>query len=292
MLQLPLFNDLNPVTARAPALPDAAESIPAAPAIPERADVSGGWLFDPAVILRLSLDEALEDGRFEDARRCYHTLLEQWGPDRSLRAVAFLERLDLDAWDGPVAHLLQQWLDVVPLAGPAAITGRCAWRGLVRRLLDAHAAGALVAASPRCLAPLANALFELSRGVPAYGVQARSIVRDALVGGRDLRPDDFRDDRVRDLLAEPLAPAWLASLGAIRRLWGAPAVDEPAAANLLALPIGARTADVNGAAARSFWDCLRIAWSPVPEALRQEARRRMKRLDPELHRLAMSGRVP
>jgi hypothetical protein len=287
MLQLPLFDDLNPAPARAATVLDSASTAPVAP------EACEGWLFDSTVILRLALDEALEDGRFEDARRAYDTLLEQWEPGRSLAGVAFLGRLDVQACNGPLDSALRQWRDIVPLTGPAAADGRRAWRGLARRLLPVHAAGVMVATEPRCLAPLVNALFELSREAPAFAAQARDLVRDALLDGRDLRPDDFGDDRVRDLLSEPLAPGWLASLGAIRRLWSAPAVDEAAAEGLLAVQVGAIVAEMDDiAAARHFWACLRTAWSQVPEVLRQEARRRMKRLDPDLHRLAMQRGIP
>lgn len=90
------------------------------------------------------------------------------------------------------------------------------------------------------------------------------------------------DARLGELLAEDLAPPWLACLGAVWRLWPAPPATE--------LELGAFGEGIGreGAAdeALGFWQCLRVAETPgCPEELLHEARRQMKKLRADLHAL-------
>jgi hypothetical protein len=115
---------------------------------------------------------------------------------------------------------------------------------------------------------------------------ARALVRDSLLTGRLLEALDFHDDpAVADLLAEDRDPRWLACLGRIRRLWP---TSPPCGAEWESLGQIARGAARVEHPALAFWACLRLAESPdCPDGLRQQARRRMKQLAPELHALFM-----
>jgi hypothetical protein len=147
-------------------------------------------------------------------------------------------------------------------------------------------ADALVKARPECLPSLCAAM---ARADAAEGPRrARQLVREALLAGRELEPNDFRHDPpVADLLAEDLAPRWLASLGAISRIWPAPPLDEAALSGFGGDDGGASSDDEE-----AFWRCLRVADDPrAPVESRHEARRRMKRLRPDLHARYM-GRAP
>jgi hypothetical protein len=117
------------------------------------------------------------------------------------------------------------------------------------------------------------------------------LVRDALRGGRRLESVDFDWDRaLAELLAEDETPAWLACLGALRRLWPAsrPAVDVVAQLSTpFREPPSAEEAGV------LFWSCLQAAEDrDCPEPLLLEARRRMKRLSPAFHALYMRRAAP
>ena len=90
-----------------------------------------------------------------------------------------------------------------------------------------------------------------------------------------------RYEALADLLAEDLPPRWLACLGRIRRLGPA----SPATGTEWEPPVAVARGDAaDEEPAAAFWRCLRLAESPAcPDELRQEARRRMKQLHPELH---------
>jgi hypothetical protein len=148
--------------------------------------------------------------------------------------------------------------------------------GVFARLLASHTPEALVKTRPECLPALAAVLAAGPEDLPEAGRRrAHGLVRDALLAGRDLSSLDFDHDKaVADLLAEDLPPRWLACLGLIRRLWPAPPPDE-----------SDRSPEET---ALEFWRCLQLADSAdTPEEVLHEARRRMKRLRPELHALYM-----
>jgi hypothetical protein len=242
-------------------------------------------------MLRTELDADIEAGRFEAARSRYLELVHVWRESKNAEPAAFLAALDPSMFFQPVERVLSGWLRFSTQYILDQGQRRRAWRGLVNRLRLSTAVRPLVAASPDCLTPVANALWELAVDAPDAAVEARDLVRDALAEGHELCPSDFLDPAVRDLLSENLGPIWLASLGVIRHVWAGPAIDDDEASTLLQRHGYAAPDDAE--AARQFWDCLRIARSPcMQDALRQDARRRMKRLNPELHGLALANPTP
>ena len=113
--------------------------------------------------------------------------------------------------------------------------------------------------------------------------------------GYDIRPLDLEDEALSDLLSEDLAPRWLACLGGLRRLLPLPPL-EPEEVTALEREMSAtdRLEPLDDAErALSFWRCLRVArlGNSVNERLLQEARKRMKTLNPELHALYMGALV-
>ncbi len=109
---------------------------------------------------------------------------------------------------------------------------------------------------------------------------------------------DLEDEALSDLLSEDLPPRWLACLGGLRRLWPLP---RPEPHEVAAFEREMRASDPlepldpldDDERALSFWRCLCVArlGNSVDERLLQEARKRMKRLNPELHGEYMGGLV-
>jgi hypothetical protein len=160
------------------------------------------------------------------------------------------------------------------------------------RLLESHAFGELLEARPESLPALAHVLRIRPGRSPEEGRrEARVLVRDALLAGRALDALDFRENEaVAELLAEDLSPRWLACLGRVRRLWPASPPRDSESEALRQIALGAATDDEP---AMAFWHCLRLAEIPAcPEDLRQQARRRMKQLHPELHAQFMRHPAP
>jgi hypothetical protein len=115
----------------------------------------------------------------------------------------------------------------------------------------------------------------------------REVVRDVLLAGNELKPLAFEDASVSDLLGEEGAPEWLASLGAIRRLWPRLVPEGSDLAKLFSpIPADER------ARALDFWFCLCVSGmgARVPEETRRDAHRRMKQLNRVLHEEFMTGR--
>lgn len=119
---------------------------------------------------------------------------------------------------------------------------------------------------------------------------AREAVRDVLLAGNELRPLEFEDPAVFDLLGEEGAPEWLASLGAIRRLWPRHTLEleNPAA---IQTRLAAELPKTDREAALDFWFCLCVSGlgSRIPEDVRHSAHRRMKQLHSALHEEYMTG---
>ena len=121
---------------------------------------------------------------------------------------------------------------------------------------------------------IANALYELQQTT-----EGRSVVRDALLSGFDIRPLDLEDETLSELLSEDLPPRWLACLGGIRRLWplAPPGTRET---DGIEEEMGASEPVDDDERALSFWRCLcltRLGRS-LEERLLHMARKRMKRL--------------
>ncbi len=244
-------------------------------------------LFAHPVVLARELEVALDRGRFEEAEGLRRLLGEVYGPSRDTVALGFLERLGGLVWPRQPGEALAAWTEIDGQLRERPHLRARLREGVFRRLLESHRAEALVTARPECLPALAAVLGSGVATTPEGGRRrARELVRDALLDGRGLESLDFEEDpALADLLAENLPPRWLACLGLVRRLWSTPLPDEADIEALRSPPAETRSDE---AAALGFWQCLRVSESAdCPEDLLHEARRRMKRLRPELHGLYM-----
>ena len=244
-------------------------------------------LFAHPVVLARELEVALGRGRFEEAAGLRRLLDEAYGPSRDTVALSFLERFDGLGWQRQPGEALVVWTEIDGQLRERPHLRARLREGVFRRLLESHRAEALVTARPECLPALAAVLGSGVVTPPEEGRRrARELVRDALLDDRGLESLDFEEDAaLADLLAENLPPRWLASLGLVRRLWSTPPPDEADVEALRSLPAETRSDE---AAALGFWQCLRVSESAdSSEDLLHEARRRMKRLRPELHGLYM-----
>jgi hypothetical protein len=234
-------------------------------------------LFAPRAVLSREVEHALVEGRFDDVSSLRLRIEGEYGPCAETGDLGFADRLEGALRRGSPAVALAAWAEVnQALAGTGALRLRVR-DGLFARLLGSHPPAALVDAWPPCL-PVITELLARSDGAdgPRRG---RLLVRDALLAGRALEPLDFRHDPpVADLLAEDRAAPWLACLGAIRRLWPALPAEPARLASLSSEP------PPDEESARQFWRCLLTAEDPTTaEDARHDARRAMKRLDPDMH---------
>jgi len=237
-------------------------------------------LFAPRAVLSRELELALVQGRFEEAARLRRLMDDSYGGSVETESLGFLDRLGGGLWKGPPGEVLATWAEIDAVLEPNAPLQARVRDGVFARLLESHAPEGLAEARLDCLPALTHVL---ARGPePSDGRRrARLLVRDALVAGRGLEPLDFRHDPpVADLLAENLAARWLACLGAVRRLWPVP---PPAGADLERFRDAAPCASEDDAA-QEFWRCLSVAEDPGgSEECRHQARRRLKRLQPDFH---------
>jgi hypothetical protein len=282
--QLPLFPDISGARAVSAASEAAPPEAPSAAPVSAVDDPQLDLFADRAVLAR-ELDAAIAGGRFEAVTVLRARVEEDFGPDAA-RCLAPLVRFEGIAWDPPDTPL-SVWADVDPLlAGHPRLRAQVR-TGVFGRLLQSQRPASLLAARPECLPALARVLREGPDRSPEEGCRdARALVRDSLLAGRLLEALDFSGDpAVADLLAEDRDPPWLACLGRIRRLWPA---TPPRGAEWESLGQVARGRAPVEHPALAFWGCLRLAESPdCPDDLRQQARRRMKQLAPELHGLFM-----
>lgn len=273
--QLPLFADISgPRAASDPT--DTTTAEPPAEAPGPLADDRQLGLFADRAVLSRELEAAITSGRFEEGPMLRARLEEDFGLD-STQGLDPLARLAGVAWDPPQTPLAV-WVDVDRLLAAQPLLRAQVRTGVFSRLLQSHHPEVLLAARPDCLPAIARVLREWPGSSPEDGRRAaRSLVRDSLLAGHPLEALDFRDDApLADLLAEDRDPRWLACLGRIRRLWPSVPPRAPECDSRVDHP------------AVAFWDCLRLAESAeCPDELRQQARRRMKQLDPELHALFM-----
>jgi hypothetical protein len=239
-------------------------------------------LFAHPVVLARELEVALGRGRFEEAAGLRRLLGEAYCPSRDTVAIGFLERLGGLAWQQP-GEVLAVWTEIDGQLRERSHLRARLREGVFRRLLESHRAEGLVTTRPDCLPALAAVLGSGVVTTPEEGRRrARELVRDALLAGGGLESLDFEEDpALADLLAENLPPRWLVCLGFVRRLWSTPPPHE---ADVEALRSPPAEAPSDEAAALAFWQCLRVSESAdCPEDVLHEARRRMKRLWPELH---------
>jgi hypothetical protein len=241
-------------------------------------------LFADRVVLAREIENAVGTGRFEEAARLRAVMVDTYGRGPTTDSFAFVERLAAEFWTPPLADVLSRWLELEAELRSQLAFWRRVRRGVFTRLLAGHGADELVRARPECLGALASVLAGGDDvRLPCGPREGRRLVRDALLDGRPLDPTAFEgDEPLADVLAEDLPPRWMACLGAIRRLWPAPAAVATEIDAFVASPLS-DPADAD-TGARAFWLCLRVAESPdCPEGALHEARRRMKRLHPELH---------
>jgi hypothetical protein len=248
-------------------------------------------LFADRAVLARALDAAIANGKFEEAVDLGRSIDEGFLPETA-RSLVPLDRLAAAAWQGPPAAPLALWAEIDgQLASQPQLRDRLR-AGVFARLLQSHTPGELLAARPECLPALAQVVRSWPGRSPEEGRrEARALVRDALLAGRVLDALDFREDQaLADLLAEDMPPRWLACLGRIRRLWPSSPPPDP---EWEALREVARGAAPDEDPAMAFWQCLRLTESPAcPDDLRQQARRRLKQLQGDLHALFMRHPPP
>jgi hypothetical protein len=226
----------------------------------------------------------VRDGDYARARELRDEIVEDHGDVEAGEEFAFLDALAACDWGAPdLPALLAGWRAVdVEL-------GRSHWRRPVAdrhflRLMELFGVASILEADEASLPLLFNALQR--DGQP---VQARDVLRDALLAGIAAPPRELVDPECTDLLREPLEARWLACLGALRRLWAAPRLDDRELEALAAELPGSPLPEDDDSRALDFWRCLRVVLMgrSAPEPLRHAARARTKRLDPELHAQVM-----
>ena len=283
-VQFPLFPQVSPldpapleIDARVPLVPRAIDRTPATSEpndMPRQLPLFSEWTG-----LSGALEQALADADFAAAREICSQIGTTYGQESVPDWAASLDEIRCDAlWDrGDLHESLAAWrlVDAQHTSVPQRRTFR---RAFFRRLFAVHAPEHVVAGDATALPLVANALVEIGETA-----RARLLVRDALLAGGDV-PDIAEDQLVADLLSEDLGPRWLASLGAIRRLWPLPLPDLAERATICATLESAVPAD-DADRACSFWKVLRLAEcrSALPEPCLHAARRRLKCLHPDLH---------
>lgn len=242
-------------------------------------------LFSDLAVLRREVEHAVMAGDFADARRLRRVALESFGSTGLAEEFAFVEALGPERWEQPPRAALAAWQQVDGRLSASPALRLAVRDGVFGRLLEHHDAAAIAREAPDVVGPLVAALTSLGEGGGLAA--ARALVRDLLLDGRELQPEDFtHDTALADLLGEHWPAAWLACLGALRRLWPAPPVDAAAMAAFRDRAFVPPSSETE--AAQDFWRCLRLArTADVPEGVLHEARRRMKTLNPEMHALHM-----
>jgi len=245
-------------------------------------------LFEGKVPLVGEVATAVLDADFVAARSAYDRLRESYPADEAVSSFEFLLSVPKDFWSGSRAddERLAMWRMVAQKHQGQAHAHRAAREGFFRRQLALTKASDLAVAHPWVASDVANQLLSMGEWRAA-----RDVVRDVLLTGYELRPLAFEDGVVCDLLGEEGAPAWLASLGAIRSVWPRQSLEIE---NLEQVRTRLSTELPEGEHERAldFWFCLCVSGlgSRVDEELRYGAHRRMKQLHPALHEEFMSGR--
>lgn len=288
-MQLSLF-PLGPapleIDAREPSVPRVIDRTPSGS---ESGDVPRQLpLFSEWTRLSGALGDALADADFAAARAICSQIGTTYGQASVPDWAGSLDAIRCDAlWNrGDPRELLAAWR-LVDAQLPSDAQRRTFRRAFLRRLFAIHPPEDVVCGDTTALPLVANALVEIGQTA-----RARLLVRDALLAGGEV-PDIAEDQPVADLLSEDLGPRWLASLGAIRRLWPLPLPDPAERATLRATLEGAVPAD-DADRACAFWDVLRLAEcrSALPESVLHAARRRLKCLHPDLHAAYMNRAGP
>jgi hypothetical protein len=243
-------------------------------------------LFSPVALLRADLERALGRGDFTAADEVRRQIEGEHGRGAVPDDLDGLEELLPCRWEeASLESLLDAWERA---RGTTTTRHR---RLQVRRGFFARVAAVLPLAEVAArdlrfvedLVAVASETGQLA--------EARAILRDALLAGREVAPLDVEDRTLRAVLADEGCPQRLACLGGPRRAWPVPPFTE-AEAVALAASWTARVPEDEAARALAAWDCLRVlAAAPVlPEQLVRGARLSLKLLDPELHAEVM-GRL-
>jgi hypothetical protein len=247
-------------------------------------------LFTDRVVLIEALSRAVISADYEDAVRIERQLSLGWGEDAVPVNLRFLRQLDPDFWERATepAEAIEAWPVIERSIAPGTTLWRRVRNGFFGRLLSVHSAEAVVGTHPDALRLVVGTLIDREDVA-----DARRLVRDALLAGKSVDIDGVEDPPLAELLAEELGPHWLASLGAIRRLWplSRPTPEETSAITTRihdALPPDDEERAV------AFWDALRLAElrGAIGEPFLHAARKRLKRLNEDLHALYMYGTGP
>ena len=238
------------------------------------------------------LEQALRGADYRKALEAKTKLEQMYGAGAVPPGSSYLERLGADFWERSIdpGERLSGWRTIARSLDGGGQRFRRARNAFFRRLFLVESPVELIRHDPESVVPVANTLYELEDLT-----EGGRVVRDALLLGYDIRPLDLEDEALSDLLSEDLAPRWLACLGGLRRLLPLPPL-EPEEVKVLEREMSAsdplEPLD-DDERALSFWRCLRVArlGSSVNARLRQEARKRMKTLNPELHALYMGELV-
>jgi hypothetical protein len=245
-------------------------------------------LFADRILKFGELEEALGEADYRKALEVTKELERTYGTGAVPPRLSYVNRLGADFWERPMqaAERLSAWKTIAQELEAGTRSFARARKAFFRRLLSMESPDHLIRCDPESLSLIANALYELEDVR-----EGRRVVRDALLSGYGCRPADLADEALSDLLSEDLDPPWLACLGAIRRLWSPPR-PGPEDLDGFEEEIQAPLPLNDEERALSFWKCLRIArLGPfLTEPMLHEARKRMKKLNAELHAEFMSPR--
>ena len=266
------------------------EKTPRPPPPPDEDFSKQMFLFEDRVVMIGELEQALRSADYRKALEVKDNLEQMYGASAVPPGLTYLERLGADFWERPIepGERLSGWRTIARELDGGGRRFRRARNAFFRRLFSLESPDELIRCDPECVVPVANTLYDLEE--PTEGGRA---VRNALLLGCDIRPLDLEDEALSDLLSEDLPPRWLACLGGLRRIWPLPRPEPHEVAAFeremrASAPLEPLEDDER---ALSFWRCLCVArlGSSVNERLLQEARKRMKRLNPELHAVHMEG---
>jgi hypothetical protein len=233
------------------------------------------------VVLAERVERALVEGDFAEARKRRRELVGKWGPAAAPSGTAFLEDPQFATWSVPdrPEEALQAWMGIERLPDLPSDRAQILRAAYLGRLLDRFPASALLEHPTGLEVDVINALVHAGRRD-----EGRRLMRDALLRDQLYPLTAVDDDPVADLASEGLPAPWLASLGAIRRLWD---VSKPSPEPVIELveSLSAPLPDADHDRAVAFWETLGIAdlGTRIPDEVRFAARKRLRQLHGDLH---------